>query len=197
MVGFVIHLLVTDSGSRAKIVNLASALGCHVEPYESLAEYKEAAPSRGLVLVHDKDEVVDDLFRHFAFQPLPAICFAAEIKLPRVVKALRLGALNYLQYPFSSRELSEAVADGIEQLTFKHAKVVRLAEARKKLGALSPREREVLQGVASGLSSKQIGADLDISPRTVEIHRANMLSQLEVRSSADAVRVAVEAGLTG
>ncbi|HWT42970.1 MAG TPA: LuxR C-terminal-related transcriptional regulator, partial [Sphingopyxis sp.] len=71
----------------------------------------------------------------------------------------------------------------------------RAADAEVALGILTPREREVLEGLAQGLPNKTIAYDLGISPRTVEVHRANLMAKLDVRSLSDALRLAFAAGL--
>ena len=106
------------------------------------------------------------------------------------------GALDYLVWPFDGEALDAALdragcCDGaIGNVRLREAR------ARSRLQRLSPRELEVLTGVAGGLSSRQIAQRLRISPRTVEIHRSNMLKKTGARRTSDAIRVAVEAGLT-
>ena len=109
----------------------------------------------------------------------------------RVVKA---GAQDYIEKPFDDERLFTAIDQALA-LSGRGAREREAAEALNKIAALSPREREVLAGVAAGKPNKVVAYDLGISVRTVEVHRARMLERLGTRSTAAAIRLAVMATL--
>lgn len=112
-----------------------------------------------------------------------------------VVRAVLDGAIDYIAWPFNHEQITKIVADAEEKAeTFGSAKL-REALARSRVDRLTKREREVLAGVAGGLSNRMIGEKLSISPRTVEIHRANMLTKMGANHTSEAIRIAIEASL--
>ncbi|EJL27095.1 response regulator transcription factor [Novosphingobium sp. AP12] len=105
------------------------------------------------------------------------------------------GAIDYIAWPISPEELVENLAKAITRAEGLGNAKLREVMARARVDRLTRREREVLGGVASGLSNRLIGEKLSISPRTVEIHRANMLNKLGANHTSDAIRIAIEASL--
>ena len=124
---------------------------------------------------------------------LPVIAMATEPATDRVVEAIRAGAFDYLGLPLTAGALDAAVSRAVGEAGEHAAAQRRLAEARKRIGTLTPREREVLDWLAEGQSNKAIAHALAISPRTVEIHRANMMAKLGARHPVDAVRIRLDA----
>ncbi len=113
----------------------------------------------------------------------------------RVVEAIKAGALDYLALPLDPERLEELI-DRIDEEARAHSEARRrMIEARSRIEVLSAREREVLDWLAQGCSNKTIARELDISPRTVEIHRANMMAKLGAGHAAEAVRLRIEARL--
>ncbi len=127
---------------------------------------------------------------------LPVIAMSGECDLPTAVQALKLGAADFLEKPYDPAELVVtiervcAVADQRDQRNA--ARVAAAAQLR----ALSQRERQILRGLIAGMTNKEIARRLDLSPRTVEMHRRNLLKDLGVRSTSAAIRLAIEAELT-
>jgi two-component system response regulator FixJ len=106
---------------------------------------------------------------------------------------MKAGAVDFIEKPFEKAVLLSAIERGVERLKRSASDVDRADEAAVRLQALTQREREVLDGLAKGLPNKTIAYDLGISPRTVEIHRANLMSKLGVRSLSEALRIAFAA----
>jgi FixJ family two-component response regulator len=126
---------------------------------------------------------------------LPMVFYSEQPTAPQIVGAMLSGALDYLEWPFEAKLLNKTfdrLATEGEERTMKER---RKAEAKMKVGALTPREREVLTLMVGGLANKENASVLDISRRTVEIHRGNMLRKLGATSTSDAVRIALYAGL--
>lgn len=192
-----IHIVATTSAARAEQARLCFALGYHAEIYSNADELLAIPPHRGIALIEDLAErggvgaVIADLARLGVWLPVVA---TAEAPSPAaVVAAVREGALDYLSLPLDPARLATALslaASAAQELGAAHRRAL---DARGRLAELTPREREVLDLLASGASNKMIARDLQISPRTVEIHRANMMAKLGARHAADAVRLQLEA----
>ena len=186
-----------ESRRRAAISHCLAASGIHVEPFETTDELIARWPDAGMILVHDDHERIAALTRHMANTGgwLPTIAFAEAPTPAMIVAAVIEGAISYVAWPFDSAELTEALALARSRAASITSGKVREAAARSRIARLTRREREVLGGIASGLSNRVIGEQLAISPRTVEIHRANMLDKIGAAHTSDAIRLAVEASL--
>lgn len=126
---------------------------------------------------------------------MPVIVLTGHADVSIAVRAMKAGAVDFLEKPFEKAVLIAAIETAFDRLAVAGDAATRAAEANVVLGVLTPREREVLEGLAQGLPNKTIAYDLGISPRTVEVHRANLMAKLEVRSLSDALRLAFAAGL--
>jgi len=102
---------------------------------------------------------------------------------------------RFLEKPFEKAALLASIGDAFSRLDNADARSVRASEATVRIAALTARERDVLVGLAQGYPNKTIAYDLGISSRTVEVHRANLMTKLEVNSLSDALRIAFAAGL--
>jgi len=190
-------LIDNDTRRRAAISHALSAGQIHVEPFENIAELTSAWPRAGIVLIHDEagaiDELIESMARHGEWFPI--VAFSEEPAPNRIVKAILDGAIDYVSWPIGAEELTTALAHAMERAEGVGNAKLREVMARARVERLTRREREVLGGVASGLSNRLIGERLSISPRTVEIHRANMLHKLGASHTSDAIRIAIEASL--
>jgi two-component system response regulator FixJ len=128
---------------------------------------------------------------------MPIVIMTGHGDVAIAVQAMKAGAVDFLEKPFEKSALLKAIEDAFARLAAADTASARAAEADVALAALTPRERDVLEGLARGLPNKTIAYDLEISPRTVEVHRANLMSKLGVRSLSDALRIAFAAGLGG
>jgi two-component system response regulator FixJ len=126
---------------------------------------------------------------------MPVVIMTGHGDISIAVRAMKAGAVDFLEKPFEKAALLGAVEAAFERLMAADGAAARAAEAEVILSALTPRERDVLEGLAQGLPNKTIAYDLGISPRTVEVHRANLMIKLDVRSLSDALRIAFSAGL--
>jgi two-component system response regulator FixJ len=124
---------------------------------------------------------------------LPVIIMTGHGDVTLAVQAMKEGAVDFIEKPFEKAVLLAAIDQAFERLARSKASRDRAKDASVRLQALTPREREVLEGLAQGLPNKTIAYDLGISPRTVEIHRANLMTKLEVRSLSEALRIAFAA----
>lgn len=123
------------------------------------------------------------------------IILTGEGNIDIAVQAMKAGALDFLEKPYKADALMEAIDKAFDRMEHDSAGSAQIETARAKVAVLSPRERDVLTGLIAGRSNKVIAYDLAISPRTVEIYRANLMTKMGVRSLSEALRIAFAAGL--
>jgi len=126
---------------------------------------------------------------------MPIIMVTGHGDVATAVRALKAGAVDFLEKPFEKAALLAAVDLALGRVAREEAAAMRAAEASIVLRGLTARERDVLEGLAQGLPNKTIAYELGISPRTIEVHRANLMAKLDVRSLSDALRLAFAAGM--
>ena len=197
--GRLVHLVDDDAGIRRSVGFMLKTSGHRVEAYESGTDLlKEAAGLEdGCILLDIRMPGMDGLEVQQALQEkgvsLPVIIMTGHGDVTLAVKAMKAGAVDFIEKPFEKDALLASLAEGYHRLTCKHATDDRARDAAVRLQALTSRERDVLNGLAQGLPNKTIAYDLEISPRTVEIHRANLMTKLQVRSLSEALRIAFAA----
>jgi len=128
---------------------------------------------------------------------MPVIILTGHGDVSIAVSAMKAGAVDFIEKPFEKAVLLAAIESAFERLADVEGRATRAADATIRIAALSGREQDVLKGLARGLPNKTIAYDLGISPRTVEVHRANLMTKLGVRSLSEALRIAFSAGITG
>lgn len=126
---------------------------------------------------------------------LPVIIMTGHGDVGMAVAAMKAGATDFIEKPFEKAALLDAIVAACAQVAAHRDAGARREDAQARLNILTDREREVLAGLVEGLPNKSIAYDLGISPRTVEIHRANLMQKLDVRSLSEALRIAFQAGL--
>ena len=196
-----IHLVDDDEAIRRSASFMLRTSGYVVKTYvsgvEFLAGAREAVPGCILLDVRmpgmDGIEVQHALRREGIF--LPVIVMTGHGDVGVAVQAMKAGAVDFIEKPFEKAILLSAIEAGFDQLEQAGRRHARAEEARGRLKVLTGREHDVLQGLVRGHPNKTIAYDLGISPRTVEIHRANLMSKLEVASLSEALRIAFAAGL--
>ena len=186
-----------NSRRRAAMTHAFSGSGIHVEPFEAIDEIADSWPRAEAIMVEDTGEAVADLVMLMAENGrwLPIIAFADDPSTDQIVKAVLAGAVDYLAWPCDAAQVVGALIGAESTGAALGSLKLREARARSRVQRLTRREREVLAGVAVGLSNRLIGEQLEISPRTVEIHRANMLTKMGAQHTSEAIRIAIEASL--
>lgn len=172
-------------------------MGYHCEVYANAGELLSHKPESGIVLVFDGTDQGDVISVLNALSAagkwLPVVGTSFDPRPGRVVDAIKAGAVDYLRLPLRQERLSKSISS-IEEEAHAYAEARRkIIEARNRIACLSPRERDVLDWLAEGFSNKMIASELCISPRTVEIHRANMMSKLGADHVSQAVRLKIDA----
>jgi len=128
---------------------------------------------------------------------LPVIVITGHGDVRLAVEAMKIGAIDFLEKPFDDEALLASVRFALNQLDQDQKRQAERSDIEGRLATLSNRERDVLQGLVAGLANKQIAYDLGISPRTIEIYRANLMTKMQAASLSDLVRMALIAGLLG
>ena len=196
-----IHIVDDDHQVRASTSFLLRSLGYHAEIYASGTEFlAQARLESGCILLDLRMpgpnglEVQEELRQRAV--PLPVIVLSGHGDIGTAVQAMKLGALDFLEKPYEEKALIDAVerALEVEGEADERRSIKRTAAAR--LEALSERELQVLRGLLAGLTNKGMGRRLDLSPRTIEMHRASLMENLGVGSLSEAVRIAIDGNLS-
>jgi two-component system sensor kinase FixL len=197
----VIHIVDDDAQVRGATSFLLAGQGYPTHVYADGNEFLAQAKLRkGCVLLDLRMtgksglEVLKELGRRDV--TLPVVMLSGHGNLKAAVEAMKLGAVDFVEKPYQERELIAAIERALEWAEKQRDRSHANAAAASRLQRLSPRERQVLQGLLSGLSNKVIARRLDLSPRTIEMHRASMMTDLCVTSLPEAIRLAIDAGLT-
>lgn len=121
------------------------------------------------------------------------VMLTGQGSIDTAVKSMKAGAVDFVEKPYAAETLLGAIDAAFAVVADSKVATARATEARAQIEALSPREREVLDGLVEGKANKVIAAELGISPRTVEIYRANLMAKLDAKSLADIVRLVLTA----
>lgn len=178
---------------------LVRAIGAHAQalPLESVSEVGRNLPENACFLVLDDGALVSECLSLEAVvnDAAPVIAYGGKPDIKRVFAVLDMGAVGYFDSDEEAGDPTDQVLNLLKRNTKSQETRRRRFAATQKLDALSKREFEVLRAVSQGQSNKTIARLLEISPRTIEIHRRNLISKLDVNCSIGAVRLALEAGL--
>ena len=196
-----VHIVDDEDSIRRSVSFMLKTSGYQVETWSSgqafLKDVKHAA--EGCILLDIRMPEIDGLEVQNALAErgvtMPIVIMTGHGDISIAIRAMKAGAVDFLEKPFEKAVLIAAIEESFERLANATNHSLRATEAETILGALTAREREVLDGLAKGFPNKTIAYDLGISPRTVEVHRANVMTKLEVRSLSDALRIAFAAGL--
>jgi len=198
-----IHIVDDEDAIRRSASFMLKTSGFDVQTWPSgVAFLKEARNIQpGCILLDVRMPEMDGLEVQQALTAsgvaMPVIVLTGHGDISIAVRAMKAGAIDFIEKPFEKAKLLEAIEAGFAQLDDKVGRSARALDASTAIAGLTDRERDVLEGLAQGLPNKTIAFDLGISPRTVEVHRANLMTKLGVRSLSDALRLAFAAGLGG
>jgi two-component system response regulator FixJ len=194
-----VHLVDDDASVRRSVGFMLKTSGYQVQTYESGLDLLKRTIdlNPGCILLDIRMPGMDGLEVQQALQDngvaLPVVIMTGHGDVGLAVKAMKAGAVDFIEKPFEKDALLASLQEAFQRLSRKEATKDRKKDAEVRLHALTPRERDVLDGLAQGLPNKTIAYDLGISPRTVEIHRANLMTKLAVRSLSEALRIAFAA----
>jgi two-component system response regulator FixJ len=197
----VVHVIDDDEAVRQSLAFLLRANAIEVQTYESGTVFLEVAPhlKSGCIITDVRMPEISgiELLRRLKELKifLPVIVITGHGDVPLAVEAMKFGAADFLEKPFDDEILLAAVRAALNRQDSDGKRQAERAAIDDRLAALSNRERDVLEGLVAGRANKQIAFDLGISPRTVEIYRANLMTKMQAGSLSELVRMALIAGI--
>lgn len=196
-----VYVIDDDLAMRDSLDFLLGSAGFSVRLFDSAVKFLDALPDLefGCVLSDVRMPGIDglELLKRLKEKrkELPIIIMTGHGDIPLAVEAMKQGAVDFLEKPFEDdrvvARITEAIKHGQE-----HARDDAFsAEIASRIESLSPRERQVMDGLVAGLSNKLIAREYDISPRTIEVYRANVMTKMQAGSISELVRLAMRGGL--
>jgi two-component system, LuxR family, response regulator FixJ len=198
-----VHIVDDDDALRESLAFLLGTARINVATHASASAFMEAIPGAKLSCVITDVRMPGmsgiDLLKRLREMKIevPVIVITGHGDVPLAVEAMKVGAIDFLEKPFDDEVLLASVKAAIKRQGGEIKRNAERAEIVSRLAALSNRERDVLCGLVAGRANKQIAFDLGISPRTVEIYRANLMSKMQAGGLSDLVRMALIAGIAG
>ena len=194
-----VHVVDDDPGLRDSLRELLDARGLAHELYESGDEFLANMPDelRGCVLLdyhmegQNGIEVLDTLRQNGVETPVIMITAHGDVEL--AVKAMQLGAFDFIEKPWKTQSLFDALDQALTQEKNVHDQLDKQRRAKEIVASFTPREKDVFDQLIEGASNKLVARALDLSPRTVEFYRANVLEKAGAQSIAELVRLAFRA----
>ena len=197
----IVHVVDDDEDVRKGTARLITAAGFEARTYATATDFLEAVEpdTPGCLILdlrlpdHNGLDLQATLIERGV--PIPIVFVSGHGAIPDSVRAIRGGAVDFLTKPVDATVLLAAVERALAQNEEMRATRDRKEDLRKRYARLTTREREVFLHLICGQLNKQVAADLQITERTIKLHRANLLQKLEVSSMAELVRFAVDLGL--
>src|SRR5215472_3029236 len=198
----IVHVIDDDEAVRQSIEFLLRTAGVTARTYDSASTFLNALPTidPGCIITDVRMPGISgiDLLRRLGEMriKMPVIVITGHGDVPLAVEAMKIGAVDFLEKPFEDELLLGSVRAALNRSQEKAARDAERAEVQARLATLTNREREVLEGLVAGKPNKVIACDLAISPRTVEIYRANVMTKMQAASLSELVRMALVVGVT-
>jgi two-component system response regulator FixJ len=196
-----VYVIDDDEAMRDSLNFLLDSAGLEVTLFETAQHFLDALPDLdfGCVVSDVRMPGVDGLEllkRMKAGQSkFPILIMTGHGDVPLAVEAMKLGAIDFLEKPFEDDRLIGMIEAAIRQAEPAAKDDAVTQDIAARIATLSPRERQVMEGLIAGLSNKLIARDYDISPRTIEVYRANVMTKMQAASLSELVRLAMRAGL--
>ncbi|MPS68117.1 MAG: hypothetical protein E2586_06450 [Novosphingobium sp.] len=189
-------ILIDDDNERKKYVTSILKQVDDIFNIQYSCEFADlSARHPTIALIGDNDNVLDDfLVKSINAQRIPVVIYSLVVNVRRIVELISKGAADYVIPTKDMAELRDILTRAASTADVPGRYHPRESAAASLISRLTKREHEVLIGVAKGQSNRLIGKELSISPRTVEIHRANMIARLGAKNTMEAIRIAIEAG---
>ncbi len=198
-----VHVIDDDDESRQSLAFLLQTADIEVETYASATAFLDRLAGVGASCIITDVRMPGmsgiDLLRRLKDLKVeaPVIVITGHGDIALAVEAMKIGAADFLEKPFDDEVLLASVRSALRQRDVDEKRHAERAEVESRLAALSNRERDVLEGLVAGRANKQIAYELGISPRTVEIYRANLMNKMQAGSLSDLVRMALVVGMLG
>jgi two-component system, LuxR family, response regulator FixJ len=196
-----VHVIDDDEALRESLAFLLGTARLAVRTYESATAFLDALARAepGCIITDVRMPGISgvELLRRLKSleAPFPVIVITGHGDVPLAVEAMKLGAVDFLEKPFEDDALVAAVQSALGRHEHDARQAAEKAEIFERIASLSERERQVLDGLVAGNPNKTIAFDLGISPRTVEIYRANVMTKMKAKSLSELVRMALVGGL--
>ena len=197
----IVHVIDDDDALRESLTFLLRSAKLEVKSFASAKAFLDALPDPSLSCVITDVRMPEisgiELLRRLKELKIaaPVIVITGHGDVSLAVEAMKIGAVDFLEKPFDDEVLLASVESALRQRHGEIKRQIERTEIEARLAALSPRERDVLGGLVAGRANKQIAFDLGISPRTVEIYRANLMNKMQAGSLSDLVRMALVVGI--
>jgi len=196
-----VYVIDDDPAMRDSLDFLLDAAGLKARLFDSAVSFLEALPvlGPGCIVSDVRMPNLDglELLKRLreTNKALPIIIMTGHGDIPLAVEAMKLGAIDFIEKPFEDDRLIGTITAALSGAAQRHKGDAVTADIASRIASLSPRERQVLDGLVAGLSNKLIARDYDISPRTIEVYRANVMTKMQASSVSELVRFAIRGGL--
>jgi two-component system, LuxR family, response regulator FixJ len=196
-----VYVIDDDPAMRDSLNFLLGSAGFTVTLFDSAVSFLDAfsALDFGCVVSDIRMPGIDgiDLLKRLkeGGKTLPVVIMTGHGDIPLAVEAMKLGAVDFLEKPFQDDHLIEMILASLRQEEDCAKNEAVTVDLISRVTSLSPRERQVLDGLIAGLSNKLIAREYDISPRTIEVYRANVMTKMQANSISELVRLTMRAGV--
>jgi two-component system response regulator FixJ len=196
-----VYVIDDDEAMRDSLNFLLDSADFNVTLFETAVNFLDALPELdfGCVISDVRMPGLDgiELLKRMKQRnsTFPIVIMTGHGDVPLAVEAMKLGAVDFLEKPFEDDRLIGMIEAAIRQAEPAAKSEAITLDIAARIATLSPRERQVMEGLIAGLSNKQIARDYDISPRTIEVYRANVMTKMQANSLSELVRLAMRAGM--
>src|ERR1700693_5339892 len=195
-----VYVIDDDEAMRDSLDFLLGSANFHVTLFESASDFLNALPSLefGCVVSDVRMPDIDgiELLKRLKTGTMfPGAIMTGHGDVPLAVEAMKLGAVDFLEKPFEDDRLIGMIETALRRAEPGVKNEAATLEIQSRIASLSPRERQVMDGLIAGLSNKLIAREYDISPRTIEVYRANVMTKMQAASLSELVRLAMRGGL--
>jgi two-component system response regulator FixJ len=198
-----VYVIDDDPAMRDSLDFLLGSAGFNPHLFESAPDFLNELPQLdfGCIITDirmptmDGIELLRKLNANSDARKLPVIVMTGHGDVPLAVEAMKLGALDFLEKPFDDQRLIGMIEVALSQSESTSKGETVPAELAARVASLTPRERQVMQGLVTGQPNKAIAREYDISPRTVEVYRANVMTKMRASNLSELVRSAIRAGV--
>jgi two-component system, LuxR family, response regulator FixJ len=196
-----VYVIDDDAAMRDSLDFLLGAADFHVTLFESAQNFLNTLPTIdfGCVVSDVRMPGIDgiELLKHIKASGslFPVVIMTGHGDVPLAVEAMKLGAMDFLEKPFEDDRLIGMIETALRRAEPGVKSEAVALEIQARIAGLSPRERQVMDGLVAGLSNKLIAREYDISPRTIEVYRANVMTKMQAASLSELVRLALRGGI--
>ena len=196
-----VYVIDDDEAMRDSLMFLLDSAGFEVTLFDAAHQFLDAVPtlSFGCVVSDVRMPGIDgmEILKRLkaARSRFPIVIMTGHGDVPLAVEAMKLGAVDFLEKPFEDDRLIRMIDSAIREAEPAAKSEAVAHDIAARVASLSPRERQVMDGLIAGLSNKLIAREYDISPRTIEVYRANVMTKMQANSLSELVRLAMRAGL--